>query len=104
MTERDEASTPTRVGLSEGLGLAPERYGLNGHSYDLWYDVVDRMKAATTTAEQFAQIRRIMRAEREHCAQLCDKMQGRKISGGVPGAYWKREATPEDCAAAIRAA
>ena len=25
MTERDEASTPTRVGLSEGLGPVPKR-------------------------------------------------------------------------------
>jgi hypothetical protein len=43
-------------------------------------------------------------AERWRCANLCKELQGKRLSGGGPGAYWKREAEPMDCAAAIRGA
>jgi hypothetical protein len=74
-------ATPGALGSNAKLGLDPERYGLNGHSYDLWYDVVERMKAGTTTADQFAQIRRIMRAERERCAQIAEWAQRQPNDG-----------------------
>ena len=42
-------------------------------------------------------------AEREECAKVYECQQDKTVSGGASGNYWKRRATPQDCADAIRA-
>ncbi len=41
--------------------------------------------------------------EREACAKVCAAMQNQIMTGGEAGAYWKRLATPQDCADRIMA-
>lgn len=59
------SDTLAKVGSSEGLGLDPERY-------DLYEDVISRLRFEhMTRAEQHEQLKRIEAAERERCATLC---------------------------------
>jgi hypothetical protein len=94
MTEASKPDTPTRVGLSEGLGPAPER----AEWVRAWFaeryadsGVFDEGAEALPLEAACQLVADAQAAERERCARLCETLR----------VVW-READKFDCANAIR--
>lgn len=80
MTERDEASTPTRVGLSEGLGPLP--WG----DIEAWLEVSDASKIASDIrAYADAEVARAVAAERQRWMDASAAVSAGAEAAGQPG-------------------
>jgi len=54
-----------------------------------------------TSQDEFSAFAAGIAHERARCAKVCRELQYMTITGGFAGRYFKRNATPNDCAAAI---